>query len=357
MIAMRTLVALGVLSLAACGGQDEVMPAPVPPPTATMAPPPPPPTAETPLPPPPKPPMADMQKAALATAAAALNGHDASKLASCYADGAVIRVAGLNEVNGKDEIVKNMQEWFDTFSNVKVGFSHVWIVGDVVVAEWVLTGTYTGDLFGVKGKDQPIGHLGLSVLWFDQDGHVKEEHRYGDLGAVMQQVTKKTGPALPTLPSTLEMQVATGSADETSRLDLAKSVYGTIEKKSEADFVSKLTDDVEYEGHLGKVKGKAEAKKFFQALTHGFSDARFDVSNAWAAGDFAIVEYTLNGVNKGPLLGTPPTGRPISVHAVDVVKIADGKIARASTYSNGLELMTQLGAFKVTPPPSVPAKK
>ena len=354
MIAMRKLMVLGVL-VVACGGQEEVAPPPVAPPVATTPPPPPPPPE--PPPPPPKPSMASMQNAALTTAAVALNAHDAAKLASCYADAAVIRVAGLNEVNGKDEITRNMQEWFDTFSDVKVGFSHVWIAGDVAVLEWVLTGTYSGDLLGEKGKDQPIGHLGLSVLWFDQDGHVKEEHRYGDLGAVMQQVTKKAAPPLPTLPAALEIQTSTGSADEAAHLEAAKGVYSALEKKNEGDFVSRLSDDVEYEGHLGKVKGKAEAKKFFQTLTHGFADAKFDVTNGWAVGSVAIIEYTLGGTNKAALLGAGPTNRPISVHAVDIVRIVDGKVARASTYSNGLELMTQLGAFKVIPPVMVPKAK
>jgi len=356
---MRKLaILLGVLSVVGCGGEEEMAPPPVAPPI--VAPPPPPlVTAEVPPAPPPKPPMADMQKAALMTAAAALNGHDATKLASCYADDAVIRVAGLNEVSGKDAIAKNMQEWFDTFSNVKIGFGRVWIAGDVVVLQWVLNGTYTGDLFGAKGKDQPIGHLGLSVLFFDADGHVKEEHRYGDLGVVAEQVNKKGAPPPPPIPAAPEMFAAHGSAEESARLDVARSLYAALDKKSEGDFVGSLADDVEYEGHLGKVKGKAEAKKFYQTLTKGFPDARFDVTGAWSVGDYAIVEYTLKGTNKGSLLGHPATNGPVTIHAVDVVKVEGGKVERASTFSNGLELMTQLGTFRVVAPgaPAAPKKK
>jgi len=344
---------LGALSLICCGGEEPPPQPPPSPPPAAAAPDPlavPTPAAEAPTPAP-KTPLADLQKVTLASAAVALNGHDAAKLAGCYTDDAVIRAAGLNDVTGHAAIARNMQEWFDTFSNVKVGFRRAWVQNDVIVLEWVLGGTYTGDLFGVKGKEQPIGHLGLSVLWFDGNGRVKEEHRYGDLGTVMQQVTKKNAPPLPTMPSTTETIVGTGSADETARLDVAKGLYAAIQSKSEADFLGRLADDVEYEGHLGKVKGKAEAKKFFQTFTKAFPDARFDVANAWAAGDYAIVEYTLSGTHKGTILGIAPTSRPIQVHAVDVVKIADGKVARAATYSNGLELMNQLGTVpKIVPP-------
>jgi steroid delta-isomerase-like uncharacterized protein len=295
--------------------------------------------------------MADLQKAALATAAVALNEHNAAKLASCYAEDAVIHVAGLNDVMGRDAIAMNTQEWFETFSNVRLGFRRVWIQNDVVILEWVLNGTYTGDLFGAKGKEQPIGHLGLSVLGFDSDGHVKEEHRYGDLGAVYAQVTKKNAPPPPPIPPSAEMFASNGSPDEVARVELAKGLYAAIQAKSEPDFLSKLADDVEYEGHLGNVKGKAEGKKFFQSLTKAFPDIQLDVEGAYSAGDYAIVAYTLTGTNKGPILGIPASNRRVRIHAVDVVKIADGKVTRAQTYSNGLELMTQLGAMAPVVPP------
>jgi len=51
----------------------------------------------------------------------------------------------------------------------------------------------------------------------------------------------------------------------------------------------------------------------------------------------------------------PPTQHPVEIHAVDILKVLGERVARASTYSNGLELMTELGAFKldkpVVPPP------
>ncbi len=350
---MRKLtLLLGALCLLACGGEEQEVQPPAPPPPVAAAPPPSAPPLESPAAaPPPKPPLADLQKAALGTAAAALNAHDPAKIAGCYADGAVIHVAGLNDISGKDAIAANMKEWFDTFSNVKVAFKRVWVQKDVIVLEWVLNGTYTGDLFGTKGKDQPIGHLGLSLLWFDDDGHVKEEHRYGDLGTVAQQVSKKNAPPLPELPAAPETIASTGSPDEAGRLDVAKGVYAALQSKSEADFLGKLSDDVEYDGHLGHVKGKADAKKFLRSLTKAFPDLKFDVTNGWAIGDYAIVEYVLSGTHKGAILGMPPTNRAITTHAVDVLKIADGKVVRAATYSNGLELLTQLGASSPIVPP------
>lgn len=291
------------------------------------------------------------------TAALALNAHDAAKVASSYSTDAIIRVAGLSEVDGRAAAQTNMQEWFDTFSGIRVGFRRVWMLGDVVVAEWVLNGTYTGDFFGAKGQNQQIGHVGLSLLWFDANGQVKEEHRYGDLGTVAQQVASKgPPPPQPQIPATPQIFPPADPAASAKSVEIAKSLYSAIETKNEADFLAKLTDDITYEGHLGQVTNKADAKVFFENLVKAFPDAKFTVTNAWGSGEWAVVEYVLTGTNKSSILGLKATNRPVAIHAVDVMKMNAERVARASTYSNGLELMTELGAFKldqpVVPPPS-----
>jgi steroid delta-isomerase-like uncharacterized protein len=306
-------------------------------------------TAEAP-PPAPKPALADLEKAAMGRAKDALNAHDAKAFAGVYADGAVISVAGLNDVTGRDAIEANMREWFDTFGGMKVGFNRVWMKDDVVLLEWVINGTQSGDLLGVKGTNAPVGHTGLSVLYFDPDGFVKAEHRYGDLGTVMTQVGAAKQPArpIPPIPAAPDVAVATGSPDEAKNLDTARALYASIEKRSEGDFVPLLADDVEYDGliHLLTVKGKAEGKTFFENLTRAFPDLKFAVSNGWGVGDYALVEYVVTGTQAGPLGSLKPSKRPINVHAVDVFRIKDGKIAKAATYSNSLELMTELGLFQ-----------
>src|SRR5262249_37714409 len=131
------------LLLAACGGGQEQPNLP-PAPADTTPPPPPTPPAPTDTAPPPeaaKPPLADLQKAALKNASDALNAHDAKKLAGAYSTDATIKVAGLNELAGRDAIAANMQEWYDAFADMKVGFKRIWTKNDVMVLEWVLNGT------------------------------------------------------------------------------------------------------------------------------------------------------------------------------------------------------------------------
>ena len=350
------LCALSLLSMpvvGACGGEE---PRPLMP-TAPVEPPPAPTAAEPVAPPPPapKPALADLQKAALGTALQGLNGHDPKMFASVYADDAIISVAGLNEVNGREAIAQNMAEWFEVFSKAKLGFSRVWVKGHAMVLEWVINGTHHGELFGVKGTEQPIGHYGLSIVHFNDEGKVQREDRYGELGAVMSQLNgvgaagaKAKPRPIPDVPAAPETIIATGS--EEKNLDVAKALLTALENKKEADFTGALTDDVEQDGvfHLETSKGKDGAKKFFKSFTTAFPDAKFDVKKAFAIGDYAIVMSTMTATQKGALGQIAPTKRPVAVHLVDIFKIKDGKVARAWTYQNSLEMQQQLGLFQVT---------
>ncbi len=345
------LCAVSILSLGGCGGEEPKPVAPVP---QAVEPPPTPPVVEPPADPPPapKPSLAELQKTALGTALQGLNSHDPKMFASVYADDAVIEVAGLNQVNGREAIAQNMAEWFEVFSKAKLGFSRVWVKGHAMVLEWVINGTHHGELFGVKGTEQPIGHYGLSIVHFNDEGKVEREDRYGELGAVMSQVgaagAKAKPRAIPDVPTAPETIIATGN--EEKNLDVAKIVLTALEQKKEGDFTGALTDDVEQDGvfHLETSKGKDGAKKFFKSFTTAFPDAKFDVKKAFAIGDYAIVMSTMNATQKGQLGQIPATKRPVSVHLVDIFKIKDGKVARAWTYQNSLEMQQQLGLFQVT---------
>lgn len=350
------LVSLFVIAQAACGEEPKPV-VPTTPPVDTA---PPPATTPAPVDPPPapKPPLADLQKAALVAALDGLNSHDPKKFASVYAEDAVISVAGLNEVNGRAKIEENMTEWFEVFSKAKLGFSRVWVKGDTMVLEWVINGTHRGELFGVKGTEQPIGHFGLSIVKFNQDGKVASEHRYGELGTVMTQVGGKAKPRpIPEIPKGPETILAKG--DEEKNLAVAKSALTALENKKDADFTSALTDDIEHDGmfHLETTKGKAEATKFFKSFTTAFPDAKFEVNSALAIGDYVIAESMLKATHKGPLGTIAATKKPVAIHLADVFKIKDGKIARVWTYQNSLELQHQLGLFNVATAGNVPASQ
>ena len=54
-------------------------------------------------------------------------------------------------------------------------------------------------------------------------------------------------------------------------------------------------------------------------------------------------ELVSSGTHRGELMGIEPTGKSVSVEAISVFRIADGKIAEEWTVWDALGLMQQLG--------------
>ncbi len=371
-VSSGVVVGLLAVALGACGGEEAkppVMPTPAVEPAAT-------PPVEAPAKDEPKPAstMAEMQKAAGAGIGQAMNAHDAKKMASFYTENAVIKMAGMPDVTGRDAIAAMWQKNFDMVSSSKGGASRIFVKGDVVVIEFAWAGTDSGGMGGMKATEKPVGAQGVDIMWFSPDGLVKEQHTYVDMGTIMSQVgaSKHKGRAVPTVPTTPPaVVVATGSADEQKNVDAATKMFAAFEKKSSDDFMGGASDDITWDDMTQPetMKGKAAGKKYFAAMTTAFPDVKSTTTNAWGVGDVVIAEGTLSGTQKGAFFGIPATKKPINLHGVDIMQFKDGKIIAGRSYGNGVEMMSQLGlipqpgamkdkpAVKTDAKPATPAKK
>jgi steroid delta-isomerase-like uncharacterized protein len=318
----------------------------------------PPPPAPEPAPPPepPKPSMLDMEKSLAATVVGALNAHDPKKYAESFATDGVSMMPGMPELKGRDEIAAGAQKLFDAFPDFKVATVRSFAKGDVVFHEWVMNATNKGEFMGMKASNKPVGMRGITVVAITPDGLAKSEHRYFDMGTTMAQVTGK-GPArpIPAMPTgDSEWHVAKGTPEEDKAADLLKGMYGAFEKKSEADFLGPMDDKVTW-SDLSQPKdmsGKAEGKKFFATFTKAFADVKMSGDPIIAVDDFIVAEGTMNATHAGQLGPLKPTRKPVTLHAVDVVQVKDGKIVMGTTYANSMEIMAQEGLL----PKPKPAK-
>jgi len=73
-------------------------------------------------------------------------------------------------------------------------------------------------------------------------------------------------------------------------------------------------------------------------------DGRWDVQDIFSAGDRVVARWIGSGTHQGDLMGVAPTGKPISVEAISVFRIANGKIAEEWTVWDALGLLQQVGA-------------
>jgi steroid delta-isomerase-like uncharacterized protein len=362
---MRWVGALAVITSVAAAGCQEAPPplVPSPMPEVPPAPPLPPPPAAL-EEPPPKPVMADAQRRFLAELEVGLAARDAKKVAALYATGAVLTSAGkdgIHESMGRAEIETSRARGFavmgKAFPDVKWVHTRALQSGDVMVVEWVGTGTDTGGFLDDKPTGKKVGWRGISILWFDDDGLVRREHGVLDPLTIMGQLgrgdaaTRKVRAPVQAPTSPTFFVAAKASPEEQKNVDVARALYPLVGKKDDKPLLAMLTDDVVHSDltQPDDVKGREGVRKELGGWLKAFPDLEMKVTQAWAFGDVVVTEVATTGTFKGPLGAWKPNGKTATTHGVDVVELKDGKIARMTSYANGRELLTQYDL--------VPAKK
>ncbi len=103
------------------------------------------------------------------------------------------------------------------------------------------------------------------------------------------------------------------------------------------------TQDVVYHGTSEIMKGIEEYRQTYSGYLSAFQDTRIEVEELIAEGDLVMSRAVLHGIHNGELGGIPPTGKEISISAITVFRIVDGKIAEEWEIIDQLGMMTQLG--------------
>ena len=346
------VAAIGAAALVTACGEEApppLVPSPMPAPPPPLPPPPPP----LPEPPPPKPVMADAQRKFLGDLEAALAARDAKKVAALYSTGAVLVSAGkdgVHEAMGRAEIEASRARGFavmgKAFPDLKWVNTRALQRGDVMVVEWVGTGTDTGGFLDDKPTSKKVGWRGVSIYWFDDDGLVKRETNVLDPMTIMGQLGRgdykgKVRPAA-TAPSTPTQWVTAKEVPEVqTNLEAVHAFYGLFEKKDDKALAAMMTDDVVHTdlAQPDDVKGKEAVKKELGAWFKAFPDVKMNATHAWAFGDIVVAEVETTGTFKGPLGPLKPNGKTATTHSVDVIELSGGKIARVTSYTNAREFL------------------
>lgn len=80
-------------------------------------------------------------------------------------------------------------------------------------------------------------------------------------------------------------------------------------------------------------------------LCAAFPDWRITVEDIIAEGDKVVIRETCRGTNKGEFMGTPATGKEITLSVTIMFRISGGKIAEAWEEFDRMTVMQQLGAI------------
>jgi predicted ester cyclase len=97
------------------------------------------------------------------------------------------------------------------------------------------------------------------------------------------------------------------------------------------------------EHQFGAESGVEGLKGLIRELRTAFPDLRMTIEDSVVSGDKVWVRLRCRGTHRGPLMGIPPTGRSIDTTAVEICRIANGKLVEHWGVPDRFAAMNQLG--------------
>jgi ketosteroid isomerase-like protein len=131
---------------------------------------------------------------------------------------------------------------------------------------------------------------------------------------------------------------------------IIRKLYDVAEVQDTAAFVDLFAPDgYFYDVSAGQKYYGDDIGKPVDIYARAFPDMHRALDKVMDAGDVIIVELSLNGTHKGPLVlpaGTiAPTGKEMHTPCCDVFTLKDGKVMSFHCYTAATILMAQLGVL------------
>lgn len=102
---------------------------------------------------------------------------------------------------------------------------------------------------------------------------------------------------------------------------------------------------IELDPLSGQRQGREGLKEVIAMMRAAFPDIHWGIDETIASGEKVVSRFTWTGTHRGPFLGIPPTGKPVSVKGVVIDRIAGGKMADSRILMDSLGMMQQLGVI------------
>ena len=131
---------------------------------------------------------------------------------------------------------------------------------------------------------------------------------------------------------------------------LIRRVVEEVYNGSKLDVVDEVVSS-DFLIHAGAhdIRGAGAARQYVTSLHEAFPDIHFTIDDQFADGDRVATRWTARGTHSGMFQGIPPTGKEIRMTAIDIDRVANGKIVECWTSVDELGLLQQLG---VVPEPA-----
>ncbi len=91
------------------------------------------------------------------------------------------------------------------------------------------------------------------------------------------------------------------------------------------------------------LQGRDILKQRHSALRQVYSEPQFVVEDVVAEDDKVLLRWSFSGKHSGAIMGTPPTGKLITVGGMNLFRFSDGKIVEFWVNADDLGELRQLG--------------
>ena len=98
-------------------------------------------------------------------------------------------------------------------------------------------------------------------------------------------------------------------------------------------------------GRPEPLQGPAGYLEIIAMMRGGFPDIQWTLEETIAEGHKIAARFTMRGTHMGEFLGVPPTGKTISVQAINFYRIANAQIVEERGQPDLLGLLQQIGAL------------
>jgi steroid delta-isomerase-like uncharacterized protein len=123
----------------------------------------------------------------------------------------------------------------------------------------------------------------------------------------------------------------------------ARGSYEAFNQRNWEDFYEQIADD--YVFHIASMtgQGKDAYKQFLSMYLTAFPDVHLTIEDLIAEGDTVVVRHTFTGTHQGNFMGIAPTGKYVTVTAILIFRVANGKGIEIWINGDDLGVLQQLG--------------
>lgn len=288
----------------------------------------------------------------------ALRARDLRTVSTFYTKDATITAANSGmTVTGPEGYLKFVGPVAKGFPDIQTHVPLLLVKGDDAVVFTHAVGTHTASLAGMPATGKKTSFRGLVFMKLTGDAKPKISWQYnyseninflGHLGMFKGAAR----PAVTTLPDTpTRTVVAKSDAAESRRLEVALRVKVRFNAQDLANVIkhydAKATFDIAYD--VAPIQGTGPLQQRLRQLWTAFPDLAMTGYSAWAAGNYVVSRYTLEGTHKGrsERFNKDATNKRIKVAAGSLMRFNErDQIVEHHLMIDGLAIAVPIGAFK-----------